>query len=131
MARLTRKFDTARTMVPRPVLEETPGARVGIIAYGSSKPAIEEARYRLANMGLDTSFLRLRALPINEEVREFAGRFDRVYVIELNRDGQMHGILLTEMPEMATRLVSLAHMDGMPLTARWIVEAIMAKEDVK
>lgn len=131
MARLVRKFDTARMMVPRPVLEETAGAKVGIIAYGSSKPAVEEARYRLANMGLDTSFLRLRALPINDEVRDFVARHDRVYVIELNRDGQMHGILLTEMPEMATKLISLAHMDGMPLTARWIVDAIQAKENAQ
>jgi 2-oxoglutarate ferredoxin oxidoreductase subunit alpha len=131
MKRLVRKFDTARTMVPRPVLDETAGAKVGIIAYGSSKPAIEEARYRLTNKGLDTSFLRLRALPINEEVRDFVARHDRVYVVELNRDGQMHGILLTEMPEMATKLISLAHMDGMPLTARWIVEAILNKEETR
>ena len=65
-----------------------------------------------------TSFLRVRALPINDEVRDFVESHDRVYVFELNRDGQLHAILQTEMPDLATRLHSLAYMDGMPLTAR-------------
>jgi 2-oxoglutarate ferredoxin oxidoreductase subunit alpha len=124
MLRLNRKFDTARTMVPGPVADEVEGSEIGIIAYGTTRYAIEEARDRLAAAGLKTSFLRLRALPINDEVKEFVGRYRRVYVIELNRDGQMHKILQTEMPELATRLISLAHLDGMPLTAHWVVEAI-------
>ncbi len=101
---------------------------IGIIAYGTTKFAIDEARDRLAADGMKTSFLRLRALPINEEVRDFIDRHDQVYVVELNRDGQLHTILQTELPEMATKLVSLAHLDGMPLTARWIVEAIAEEQ---
>ena len=72
--------------------------------------------------------MRLRALPINDEVKEFVAEHERIYVVELNRDGQMHSILMTEMPEMATKLISLSHMDGMPLTARWVQEAIAEKE---
>ncbi len=128
MLRLNRKFDTARHMVPGPVADEVEGAEIGIIAYGTTRFAIEEARDRLAADGLPTSFLRLRALPINEEVEAFVRRHQRVYVIELNRDGQMHQILQTEMPELATRLIPLAHLDGMPLTARWVVEALNAAE---
>jgi 2-oxoglutarate ferredoxin oxidoreductase subunit alpha len=128
MLRLNRKFDTARAMVPGPVTDEMEGAEIGIIAYGTTRYAIEEARDRLAADGISTSFLRLRALPINHEVREFVQRHRRVYVIELNRDGQMHKILQTEMPELATRLIPLAHLDGMPLTARWVVEGVMTAE---
>ncbi len=124
MARLAKKFDTARDMVPGPIVDEVDDADFGIIAYGTTKFAIDEARDRLADDGVKTSFMRLRALPINQEVRDFVARHDRVYVVELNRDGQMHTILRTEMPEMVTKLVSLAHLDGMPLTARWIVEAV-------
>lgn len=124
MDRLRRKFDTARTLVPGPVIDEMAGATIGIIAYGTTRYAIEEARDRLAADGLKTSFMRLRALPVNEEVRAFVAQYERVYVVELNRDGQMHAILQTEMPELATRLISLAHMDGMPLTARWVVDAL-------
>jgi 2-oxoglutarate ferredoxin oxidoreductase subunit alpha len=128
MDRILHKFDTARNLVPGPVVDEMTGAKVGIIAYGTTRYAIEEARDRLAADGVATNFLRLRALPINEEVKSFVAAHDRVYVIELNRDGQMQDILLTEMPESATKLISIAYLDGMPLTARWVVEAIMAKE---
>jgi 2-oxoglutarate/2-oxoacid ferredoxin oxidoreductase subunit alpha len=130
MRRLARKFDTARDIVPRPVIDETEEAAVGIIAYGSTRPVIDEARDRLAVDGLPTSFLRLRALPINNEVEAFIARHERVYVIEMNRDGQIHTILSSELPGLATRLVSLAHMDGMPLTARWVAEAIAEQEAV-
>jgi 2-oxoglutarate ferredoxin oxidoreductase subunit alpha len=128
MDRILHKFETARGMVPGPVIDEKKEADFGIIAFGSSTYAVEEARDRLAAENIKTSYMRLRALPINDEVKEFVARHDRVYVVELNRDGQMHAILMTEMPEMATKLISVAHMDGMPLTARWVKEAIEAKE---
>ena len=74
-------------------------------------------------------FMRLRALPINDEVKQFIADHDRVYVIEMNRDGQLHKILQVEVPEMATKLHSIAFMDGMPLTARWLVETFEAAEE--
>jgi len=129
MARLSLKFDTARTLVPGPVIDEVEGAEVGILSYGTTAPAIEEARDRLAAGGIATSFMRLRALPINGEVEAFIARYDRVYVIEMNRDGQMHTILRSELPDVATKLESLALLDGMPLTARWVVEAFTAAEE--
>ncbi len=128
MARLNRKFETARSLVPAPVIDEVEDADIGIIAFGSTRPAIEEARDRLAEQGISTNFLRLRALPINEEVRHFVERHNCVYVIEMNRDGQMHRILQLEMPDIATKLVSLAELDGFPLTARWIVDSLISKE---
>ncbi len=128
MLRLARKFDTARDLVPAPLVESVEGAPIGIIAYGTTEPALREARDRLAAAGLPTSFMRLRALPTNGDVAAFIAAHDRCYVVELNRDGQMHTILSAELPGLATRLVSLAHLDGMPLTARWVVEAITAQE---
>jgi 2-oxoglutarate/2-oxoacid ferredoxin oxidoreductase subunit alpha len=133
MARLTRKFETARNLVPGPVVDhggggDGSGSRYGIIAYGTTRYAIDEARDRLAAQGIQTSFLRIRALPVNGDVRQFVEQFDRVYVIEMNRDGQMHQILQTEMPEFATRLRSIAYMDGMPLTARWVVDQLQERE---
>lgn len=128
MDRLNRKFDTARKLVPQPLTDNNPMAEVGIIAVGTTLFPIEEARTRLADKDVETSFMRLRALPINKEVRDFVERHDRVYVIEMNRDGQLHAILQTEMPDLATKLQSIAYLDGMPLTARWIVEAIENKE---
>jgi 2-oxoglutarate ferredoxin oxidoreductase subunit alpha len=126
--RILRKFETARGLVPAPVIDIVDDADIGIIAYGTTQYAIDEARDRLAADGIATSFLRLRALPINGEVAAFIARHKQVYVVELNRDGQLNTILKSELPELATKLVSLACMDGMPLTARWVVEKMSASQ---
>ncbi|RDI96138.1 2-oxoacid:acceptor oxidoreductase subunit alpha [Meiothermus sp. QL-1] len=128
MARLARKFETARRLVPPPAVELHPQARIGVIAYGSTRYAIEEARDRLRER-LPLSFLRLRALPIGPEVGEFVAAHERVYVIELNRDGQLHGILRAELPEHAAKLRSLAYLDGLPLTAAWVMARLLEKEE--
>lgn len=130
MDRIARKFDTARNLVPAPVIEEVEGAEIGIIAYGTARYAIEEARDRLAAKGVKTSFMRLRALPINDDVRGFVERHDRCYVVELNRDGQMQTILTAELPNIAHKIRSIAMMDGLPLTARWVVENLSAAEEL-
>jgi 2-oxoglutarate ferredoxin oxidoreductase subunit alpha len=124
MEHLHRKHEYARTLVPPPVLDETPGARVGIIAYGSTDAAMGEARAMLAAAGVKTSYLRLRALPTTVEVARFVAHYPRIYVVENNFDGQMATILRAEVPEHAAKLVSLAHSDGLPLTGRWIARAI-------
>lgn len=128
MERLARKFDTARTLVPKAVLEQSAGAKVGIISFGTTRYAIEEARDHLAKENLPLDFLRIRALPIDDSVKQFVKNHDHVYVIEMNRDGQLHSILQTEMPELATKLRSIAYLDGMPLTAKWIEERIKKEE---
>ncbi|MDQ3248450.1 MAG: 2-oxoacid:acceptor oxidoreductase subunit alpha, partial [Chloroflexota bacterium] len=100
--RLARKFETARTLVPQPVLDEVEEATIGIISMGSNDTAIQEARARLKAAGVETSYLRLRALPISQSVRDFIAGHDKVLVIENNYDGQLHKILLTEEPIYAT-----------------------------
>ncbi|MFQ5436197.1 MAG: 2-oxoacid:acceptor oxidoreductase subunit alpha, partial [Anaerolineae bacterium] len=92
--------------------------------FGTTEYAIAEARDQLSDQGIATSFMRVRALPMNGDVRAFIEKYDQVFVVELNRDGQLHTILQSELPDLATKLVSLAHLDGMPLTARWVAEAM-------
>ena len=96
MDRIVRKFDTARDLVPAPAVDEHEDAEFGIIAYGTTVYAIEEARDHMADDGIHSSYMRLKALPISNAVKDFVARYDRVYVIELNRDGQMHNILQSE-----------------------------------
>jgi 2-oxoglutarate ferredoxin oxidoreductase subunit alpha len=129
MTRLVHKFDTAREMVPAPIVEDNDDANVGIIYYGTTWPAIAEARDRLSKQGIETATLRLRALPINGDVRAFVERYDRVYVIEMNRDGQMHMILQSEMADIATKMTSIAYQDGLPLTAGFVTAAIKDREE--
>jgi 2-oxoglutarate/2-oxoacid ferredoxin oxidoreductase subunit alpha len=129
MARLSRKHETARTLVPKPVIDRRDGAKVGIIAYGTTDPAIVEARDRLRDQrGLETGYMRLRALPLGDEVKQFIAEYDRLYVIELNADGQMHKLLQLHAPEYATRLVSIAYNDGLPLTPRFVTDQIYEME---
>jgi len=120
MERLARKFATARTLVPAPEVDLVPGADVGVLFYGTTRYAIEEARDRLAAAGLEFSTMRVRALPISDAVAGFVAAHQKVVVIELNRDGQLTAILRDELPEHAARLVTIGNVDGMPLTAQWV-----------
>lgn len=127
LERLKRKYQTAKKYVPKPVVEEMRRANIGIIAYGSTEPAVNEARYQLQAMGIPSNFLRLRALPFTEEVEEFIGEHDRVFVVEMNRDGQLYQLLAMEYPDKAARLISAAYTDGLPFTARRVREMIIAR----
>jgi 2-oxoglutarate ferredoxin oxidoreductase subunit alpha len=132
MDRLARKFDTARKLLPRPVIHRMAGADVGIIAYGSSDPAVEEARVILAEEHKrKTDYLRLRALPIDDEVRSFIQAHRVTYVVEQNRDAQCASILRLEVPTLATSIRSVLHYSGMPIDAMSIVEQVNAAEDQK
>jgi 2-oxoglutarate ferredoxin oxidoreductase subunit alpha len=110
--------------VPAPVVDAPEGARIGIISIGSNHPAIIETRDLLRKQGVESAYLRLRALPINDTVREFVHSYDRVFVVENNFDGQLHQILLSEEPVCGGQLVSVARCNGMPLTAAWIAAQI-------
>ena len=122
--RLHRKFETARDMVPPPVIHEQEEASIGIISLGSNDAAVQEARARLVAAGQPTSYLRLRALPINDRVRHFIDSYEMIFVVEANYDGQLYKILTTEEPGQATKLHSIAKCNGLPLSARFIVEQI-------
>ena len=124
LTRLQRKFETARGMAPGPILDESEEAEIGVISLGSNHDGVEEARDLLALAGLATSYLRLRALPINETVRGFVDRHRTIFVVEANGDGQLHTILTAEEPGQALKLKSIAKCDGLPLSARFIVEQI-------
>ena len=130
MERLEKKFQTARTLVPKPEIEFAEDALIGLICFGSTVPAVLEARDCLMAEGLPVDILRLRALPIHEEVVEFIRDHERVYLVEMNRDGQAYQIISVEVPDCSGGFRSLTKNDGLPLTAGWIYHQIMAHEDV-
>lgn len=128
LKRLQRKHDTARKVVPQPVDDIVEAAQFGIIAYGSSDPGVTEARDLLREEGHTASYHRLRALPVGEATHDFLNKYDHVYVVENNFDGQVAELLRMEFPEFGTRIISLAKCDGLPLTARWIAQNILEQE---
>jgi len=126
--RVKKKIDSARERLPEPVFRMFDTAEVGLIAMGSTEPAVKEAQDRLKEMGIPTDYMRIRALPFSNDVLEFVQSHKRNYVIELNRDGQLHQILKIDYCDLELNLSSLSYIDGLPMTAQWIVESVSAKE---
>ncbi len=128
MDRLEKKFQTARKFVPAPVVSIEKGAKIGIIAFGSSDFAVIESRDQLKAANIPTSYLRVRALPFNDDLRKFVETHDHVYVVEQNRDAQMRDLIRLELPELAMKIRSVKHYDGLPIDARFVTDAIMEQE---
>jgi 2-oxoglutarate ferredoxin oxidoreductase subunit alpha len=131
MQRLHRKTETARAMLAAeipPIVHINPNNEVGIITFGTNEPAIDEARDYLASRGIQTNYLRVRALPLPEAVTEFIQSHRRVYVVENNFDGQLFQLISLEHQQSLEHVVSLALGDGLPMTAHWVVEQIVARE---
>jgi len=125
MERLIRKFQTAADLVPAPLERSARAAtRLGVIYFGSTSPAMTEAFHLLEEDGVHLDGLRLRAFPFSDAVREFIDSHEQVFVVEQNRDAQMHTLLVTELEIDPARLVKVLHYDGTPITARFISEAI-------
>ncbi|HEY6009643.1 MAG TPA: 2-oxoacid:acceptor oxidoreductase subunit alpha, partial [Geobacteraceae bacterium] len=125
--RLKRKYETAKSHVPGPVFRNQ-GSDKGVLAFGSSDPAVIEAQDILAEGGLKTDYLRLRALPFTAEVDAFVKEKKVVYVVEQNRDGQMANLFRETYPEHATKFKSVLHYDGHAIDAKSIVDQITAFE---
>ncbi|MCI3951198.1 MAG: pyruvate flavodoxin/ferredoxin oxidoreductase domain protein [Burkholderiales bacterium] len=125
MQRLLRKFETAKQLVPKPLLypAEKP-ARFGAIFYGSTSPAMQEALDVLAERGIYINALRVRGFPFQEEISDFVASHPWVFVVEQNRDAQLKTLLVNEAKVNPTRLISVLHYDGTPITARFIVGEI-------
>ena len=130
MERLNRKFETARSFVPRPEITKGHNAKIGIIGYGTSHWGITESRDQLRDeYAIETDYLRLRAYPFTREVHEFIEQHDRTYLVEQNRDAQMLTLLKLDLkPELTTRLRSIAHITGLPLDARSITDELTSME---
>jgi 2-oxoglutarate/2-oxoacid ferredoxin oxidoreductase subunit alpha len=128
MDRLKKKYETAREFVPAPILYSNPGATVGVIGFGSTEAAILEAVHQLeTEHAIKADFLRVRALPFTPEVTDFINKYDQILVVEQNRDGQLNQLLTVEYPDQAAKFKSVAFGDGLPASARWVREGILAK----
>jgi 2-oxoglutarate ferredoxin oxidoreductase subunit alpha len=130
MERLNRKFETARSFVPRPEITKGHNAKIGIIGYGTSHWGITESRDQMRDeYSIETDYLRLRAYPFTREVHDFIEHHDRIYVVEQNRDAQMLTLLRLDLkPELTPRLRSIAHITGLPLDARSITDELTSME---
>src|SRR6185503_6671501 len=128
--RLTKKFDTARTLVPKAEIDMAGRGGVGIVAYGTSHWALIETRDQLkAERKLNTSYFRLRGYPFSKELFDFIDAHDRVYVVDQNRDGQMWSLLKLECnPQQVAKLRSIKHYYGLPIDGRSLTTELLLQE---
>ncbi|MBL8396683.1 MAG: 2-oxoacid:acceptor oxidoreductase subunit alpha [Candidatus Accumulibacter sp.] len=125
MQRLQRKFETAKSLVPLPVLSASRyPARFGAIFYGSTGPAMQEALDALAEQGIYINALRIRAFPFQNEIADFIASHTKVFVLEQNFDGQLKTLLINEAGVNPASLIPILHFDGTPITARFITQQI-------
>jgi 2-oxoglutarate ferredoxin oxidoreductase subunit alpha len=130
MQRLLRKFDSAKSLVPQPVVRQAQQkSRFGAIYFGSTSPAMDEAIAALEGDGLHLDTLRLRAFPFPDSVAEFIAAHDKVFVVEQNRDGQLRSLIVNEFGIDPAKLIPVLHYDGTPITARFIADAIGKQMD--
>jgi 2-oxoglutarate/2-oxoacid ferredoxin oxidoreductase subunit alpha len=127
--RLAKKYETAKQYVPQPIVDVRPGAKIGFIAYGTTDFALEESRHQLkSEKNLDTSYFRLRALPLTAALKEFVAAHERIYVVEQNRDGQMSDIIRLEVGKDQHKIRKVLHYSGLPIDARFITNAVLRME---
>ena len=128
--RLNHKFESMRTVVSPPVVDYNENASIGFVACGTSHPAVDESRYQLKKeFKVETSYLRLRSYPFNQDLLDFVRRHDRVYVVDQNRDAQLLALMRLEFdPADIAKLRSVRYYGGLPLDARTITDEIVRQE---
>jgi len=125
MQRLLRKFETAKDLVPRPVRRNADKpTKCGVIYYGSTAPAMDEAIVMLQERGNRLDMLRVRAFPFHQDVADFIAEHEFVFLVEQNRDAQLRSLIVNECGIDPLRIMPILHYDGTPITARFIARAI-------
>jgi 2-oxoglutarate ferredoxin oxidoreductase subunit alpha len=122
--RLKRKFDTARGLVPAAVFDGRDSSAVGIVSLGSCDGAVKEALAALRATGIDLDYMRVRAFPFGDEVEDFLARHDQLFVVEQNRDAQLRSLLVLETRVEKSRLHSILHYSGLPMSASVVINAL-------
>ncbi len=123
--RLLVKWDTARGMVPAPVIEYSKFNKVAVLTIGSCEGAVKEAMVKLKEKNLGVNYCRVRGFPFNDDVREFIEKHERVYVVEQNRDAQLRSLLILDLDINPAKFIPLLHYDGMPINARFVADKIL------
>jgi 2-oxoglutarate ferredoxin oxidoreductase subunit alpha len=130
MERLVRKFESARKLVPQPVIVKDGSSKIGFLAFGSTDFALRESLDQInKEYGQSVDYMRIRAYPFAHEIHDFVASHERVYVVEQNRDGQLASLLKLDLPaEQVVKLRSVLHYNGLPIDARTITEEFATKE---
>jgi 2-oxoglutarate ferredoxin oxidoreductase subunit alpha len=124
--RLKRKFETAKKLVPTAITVGTGNHSVGLVSIGSCDGAVREAMDALQRRGIQVDYLRMRGFPFGEEVENFLQQHQQIFVIEQNRDAQLKSLLLLETAVEKSKLISILHYSGMPMSSQCVIDGVCA-----
>jgi 2-oxoglutarate ferredoxin oxidoreductase subunit alpha len=125
--RLKRKFDTAKQLVPKAAFAGKSSHDVGIVSLGSCDGAVQEALDVLKRRGIQLDYMRVRSFPFGPEVEEFLAAHSTLFVVEQNRDAQLKSLLTLETAVEKSKLRSILHYSGLPISSTCIVEGVAAE----
>jgi 2-oxoglutarate ferredoxin oxidoreductase subunit alpha len=125
--RLLKKWDTAKKLVPRAVIDATAGSEIGIVSIGSCEGAIHEAMDILKTYDVTVDYMRVRSFPFSEDVERFLAAHKLLFVVEQNRDAQFRALLTLESAVEKAKLRSLLHYNGLPISSTFIVDGVLAE----
>ena len=125
--RLLIKWETARKLVPGPVIEYSKFNKTAIVSLGSCDAAVKEALTTLKEKNIGLNYCRVKSFPFCDAIREFVDKHDQIYVVEQNRDAQLRSLLMLDAEIPQTKLESMLHYDGMPITASFIIDSVLAE----
>jgi 2-oxoglutarate/2-oxoacid ferredoxin oxidoreductase subunit alpha len=125
--RLMKKWNTAKKLVPRAIIDATSGSDIGIVTIGSCEGAIHEAMDILTTHDVHVDYMRVRSFPFSEDVERFLAAHKLLFVVEQNRDAQFRSLLTLESAVEKSKLRSLLHYNGMPISSSFIVEGVLAE----
>jgi 2-oxoglutarate ferredoxin oxidoreductase subunit alpha len=125
--RLLKKWETAKKLVPRAIIDATAGSDIGIVSIGSCDGAVREAMDVLKAQGVAVDYMRVRAFPFSEDVERFLSAHKLLFVVEQNRDAQFKSLLTLETPIEKSKLRSLLSYNGLPISSTFIVEGVLAQ----
>ena len=123
--RLLKKWETAKKLMPRAIIDATAGGDIGLVSIGSCDGAIHEAMDLLKSQGVKVNYMRVRGFPFTEDVERFLAAHRLIFVIEQNRDAQFRSLLTLETQVEKSKLRSLLHYDGLPISSTFIVEGVL------
>jgi 2-oxoglutarate/2-oxoacid ferredoxin oxidoreductase subunit alpha len=124
--RLLVKWNSAKKLVPRAIIDATADSELGIVSVGSCDGAVHEAMDLLRARGVGVDYMRVRAFPFTEDVERFLEAHQVIFVVEQNRDAQLRALLTLETQVEKSKLQSLLHYNGLPISSKFIVEGVIA-----
>ena len=125
MDRLVKKWVTAREYVPSSQLyQKQHSSEYGILFFGTSQYAAEEAMDMLKEDKILVDGLRIKSFPFDQIAIDFLQNHKYIFVVEQNRDAQMKSLIMIELGISSEKLISVLNYDGLPITATNIVHQI-------